>query len=252
MIQIHPVEAGSRGRFRSLIGLDEVPVVYLNIPKAACSSIKNHLYYLSTGGYLDDPLEIHRTLAASVRSPEYRQALPERISSRLRSFTFVRHPGKRAYSCFGEKICEEGRYSFPRVREHLVSAYGADFSGYGTPEYDLERHRQNFRRFLTFVGDNRRGETPLRRGRHWTPQMDAIRACQRVMAVDFIGRVENFAEDLAIALRGVPNADDLDLSMRLNEGPPQPFTYGDVVTADVAALSREIYRIDHELLAYPD
>ena len=56
------------------------------------------------------------------------KAQPEAIERRLKTdlvFTFVRHPLKRAYSCFNEKIHFTSIYGFGKVRAFIAARYGA-------------------------------------------------------------------------------------------------------------------------------
>lgn len=235
-----------------IVSLPSLSVIYLNIPKSACTSVKNHLYFLHTGRYSDQPLDIHKEslLKSKGADAEERESLRRRIATRSMAFTFVRHPGKRAYSCFGEKICTTSPYSFPRIREYLIRHYGVDFSGYDTPDYTLQRHRENYIRYLDFVRDNVAGRTNVRQDPHWGLQTDVIASFQRFLVIDFIGRVERFADDLRFALRAEPKAENLDWSRKFNEGPPPPFPYEDVATPDVRDLMVEVFRRDYERLAY--
>ncbi|HKY91032.1 MAG TPA: sulfotransferase family 2 domain-containing protein [Nevskiaceae bacterium] len=234
-----------------IVSLPSLPVIYLNIPKSACTSVKNHLFFLHHGHYLDNPLDIHKALQKSREADvQERKAVRRRLATRSMSFTFVRHPGKRAYSCFGEKICTDSPYAFPRIREFLVGNYGVDFDGYGTPAYSLERHRENYGRFLEFVRDNVAHKTSVRRDAHWAPQVELLHHFQRALIIDFIGRVETFAEDLRFALRGVPAAASIDWSRKFNEGPPPPFSYEEVATPELRDLMHQVYRRDYERLAY--
>lgn len=235
-----------------IVSLPSLPVVYLNIPKSACTSVKNHLYFLHHGHYLDNPLDIHKELILKNKGsdPQQRQQVRRRLATRSMSFTFVRHPGKRAYSCFGEKICTDSPYAFPRIREFLVENFGLDFTGYGTPAYDLHLHRENYGRFLEFVGENIAHKTSVRRDAHWAPQVELLNHFQRALIIDFIGRVETFDEDLRFALRAVPAAASIEWGRKFNEGPPPPFSYDEVATPDLRDLMHRVYRRDYERLAY--
>jgi hypothetical protein len=236
-----------------VISFPNLPVIYMNMPKSACTSIKNHLYFLHKGHYYTgNPLEIHKEPEFKSRGvdAEQQKEIRRRLATRTMSFTFVRHPGKRAYSCFGEKICVEGPFAFGKVRQYMIKRYGLDFQGWGTPEYDLNRHRENYIRYLHFVRDNIAEKTFVRRDPHWGPQTQVIENFQRTMVIDFIGRVENFTEDLKFALRSVPAASGIDWSQKFNEGPPPPFTYEAIATTDVRDLMFQVFKRDYERLAY--
>ena len=75
-------------------------------------------FAIDSGGWLDDPLTIHGRPELMV----HWKAQPEAIERRLKTdivFTFVRHPLKRAYSCFNEKIHFTSIYGFGKVRQFV-------------------------------------------------------------------------------------------------------------------------------------
>ena len=124
---------------------------------------------------------------------------PEEIARRLARdpvFTFVRHPLRRAYSCFTEKVHFQEPYSFPRVRLTVANDYGARFEA--QPSVDL--HRENFKAFLRFSRDSFEGRNEWRRDPHWCPQSMVLQNARRWRALDFIGRVERLDAHLKVAL----------------------------------------------------
>ena len=236
-----------------VVGLHALPLIYLNIPKSACSTIKNHLYYIEHGKYASDPLAIHSIdgLIKSKGGGAGASAHFTRVLARKHLvFTFVRHPGKRAYSCFSEKIVHISKYSFPKVREHLISDYGCDFSGIDVARYDLDIHRRNFVAYLRFVKANRLGETPLRRDAHWESQTTMIKKFENDFVIDFIGRVEDFQKHFEFVLSELKCEKMPDLNLRFNEGPTPPFTYDQILDDEVEDLLLEIYRADFMKLGY--
>ena len=56
-----PAAAGNGGRaaLRGLIAVPSLPVVYVNMPKSGCTTIKNILHRLDSGAFLAEPLTIH-------------------------------------------------------------------------------------------------------------------------------------------------------------------------------------------------
>ena len=126
--------AGARAaaRPRGFLAPRSLPILYLNMPKSGCTTIKNVLQRLDDGAFIGDPLTIHKRKDLLLRG----DGDPEEIARRLGRdpvFTFVRHPLKRAYSCFCEKVHFQTPYSFPRVRAALAHDYGARFEGRPRP-----------------------------------------------------------------------------------------------------------------------
>ena len=164
-----------------------VPLVYANMPKSGCTTIKNLLYRIDSGAFLDDPLTIHGRPELMVHA----KAQPEEIERRLKTdvvFTFVRHPLKRAYSCFNEKIHFRSIYSFGKARDFIAARYGAEF----VDAPSLELHRSNFKHFLRFSQDTCDKSNGFRRDPHWSPQSTVLAGPLRWRMLDFVGRVESF------------------------------------------------------------
>jgi hypothetical protein len=221
-----------------------VPILYVNMPKSGCTTIKNILHRFDSGSFITDPLTIHKRKDLLVR-PERET---EEILRRLRQdpvFTFVRHPLQRAYSCFNEKVHFQTPYSFPRVRAAIAADYGARFEA--APA--LERHRENFKAFLRFSRDSFEGRNGWRRDPHWCPQTMVLQNTRRWRLVDFIGRVERFEEHLKVALGLAGAAYDFHVP-RMNEGPAPPWRYEDVIDDEARALGAAFFSDDLRNFGY--
>jgi hypothetical protein len=242
-----PARAGEAGRApkpRGFIAPRSLRIVYLNVPKSGCTTVKNVLHRLDSGAWLDDPLTIHRRKDVLLRGDRH----PEEIARRLGEdpvFTFVRHPLRRAYSCFCEKIHFQSDYSFPEVRKAIAADYGARFEA----QPSAERHRENFKAFLRFARDSFEGRNGWRRDPHWCPQSMVLTHARRWRAIDFIGRVERLGEHLELAL-GLAGA-ALDVAVpRMNEGPPPPWPYEAMLDGEARALGAELFADDFRSFGY--
>lgn len=221
-----------------------VPIVYVNMPKSGCTTIKNVLHRLNTGQFLDDPLTIHARKDLFLRAPDDADEIGRRLQDCL-VFTFVRHPLKRAYSCFNEKIHFTSKYGFGKVRDCCVADYGARFVD--APEIEL--HRQNFKAFLRFATDSMEGRNGWRRDPHWCPQSRALNRVRRWRMVDFVGRVERFDEHLKAILNLAGIAYDFE-TPRMNEGPKPPYAYDSIVDDEVLSLGEALYQSDFRHFGY--
>ena len=157
----------------------------------------------------------------------------------------MRHPLKRAYSCFNEKVHFESIYSFAGVRQCVADDYGARFA----PAPSLERHRANFKAFLRFAKASFKGKNGWRRDAHWCPQSMVLNRTRRWRSVDFIGRVEQFDSHIkaVMDLAGIPY--DFD-TPRMNEGPPAPFRYEEVIDDEIRELGRAAFASDLRNFGY--
>jgi len=242
-----------------LLGVSGLPIVYFNMPKAACTTIKNILFFLQHKRWHPEPLGIHREIktdAVLLRGAELdRQRADNTEVGGCFAFTFVRDPGHRAYSAFVEKIWATGPYSFPRIRKHMRQHYdfsldplGSDKAG--SPLDTRESVGLGFKQFLHFAHDNLAGRTPFTPNPHWASQLLRIRQLPLGEALSLIGRVESFAEDMAFVLRkaGCQNMDILQ--KRFNEGPPPPFKFNDVLDEQARSLLMNLYQHDYHAFGY--
>ena len=141
-------------------------MVYLNMPKAACTTLKNYIFFLDYKRYYPVPLDIHKYSDELLLTFDSNKSeLYEKFKSSI-VFTFVRHPMRRAYSFFNEKILHDSKYAFKDVRGVLVDRYGADFSS----DENIEVIRDNFIKFLKFVKDVKENRIQFRKDFHWMPQ----------------------------------------------------------------------------------
>jgi hypothetical protein len=222
------------------------------MPKSACTSVKNILYQLDEGHQYYDPLGIHKAIKSNqvLIGGSQGKLILDKISSCSLAFTMIRHPLKRVYSTFNEKIFYQGKYSFPRVRNLLINNYGAYFSD-SLEEYSLDNHRDNFLKFLNFVQDNTEDKVTFRKDAHWLPQFDLLKKYQESFCIDFIGRVENYKDDMTYILDklGSSNAERL-ATLKFNEGPEYPYKYEDILSIKIQEMAHNIYRDDYLFFRY--
>ena len=241
---LHRKPASAAQKPGGFLAARSVPILYVNMPKSGCTTIKNILHRFDSGAFIADPLTIHKRKNLLVH-PDRDEA---EIRRRLRKdpvFTFVRHPLRRAYSCFNEKVHFRTPYSFPGVRAEIASNYGGRFEE--NPSADL--HRENFKAFLRFSRDSFDRRNGWRRDPHWCPQTMVLQSARRWRAVDFLGRVEQFEAHLklAFALAGVTA--DFDVP-RMNEGPPAPWPYADMIDEEVLGLGAAFFADDLRNFGY--
>ncbi|MGC2855108.1 sulfotransferase family protein [Novispirillum sp. DQ9] len=223
--------------------------IYVNVPKSACTTIKNLIYILDHGQEYKRPLAIHHDAQALLKARSPDGMFDQRCAASTFSFTFVRHPFLRAYSCFNEKVYARGRWSFPRVTKMVETGYGARFPSEG--EYSADQHEANFHAFLLFVRDPKGGATlPRPQAAHWEPQCQILRRHTRWHSLDFVGRVESFRDDMAFVLRKIGAEGRVDPGQRWNEGPPAPFKYEEVLSDRIRGLLEDVYGEDMAYFAY--
>jgi hypothetical protein len=221
------------------------PIAYLNVPKSACTTIRNVMFFLDRGKYLDDPLQIHFRPQALIRGDIEREELLRRLVGKRFTFTFIREPAKRVYSCFVDKIYNVDKYSFVEMRKLIVKSHGLKFSS--PAEEDIDEHRENFKKFLLFVIDNLAGKTEIRKDHHWLPQSNLIKHCTRDVPLDFVGIVESFADHFQYVLESAGITKTLGTVPKFNESAAISVSLADIMDAEIRELVDRIYQTDYEL-----
>ncbi len=219
------------------------PVVYLNVPKSGCTSVKNWLYYLDYNVWLLEPSHIHGLDKRALAHYDVDREEMTRLLKGRFVFTFVRHPIRRAYSTFCEKFISRRDVYFENAREMLQNMHAADI----TSEMSLEDVRSGFRSFLRFVQATSDGTADFPLDWHWAPQTVVLENAMEIRLLDFIGRLE--AED-DIKFVEQKAARPFATIPRLNRGPRVPFSYDEIITDDLFELGRIVYDADFRNFGY--
>lgn len=218
---------------------ERYPLAYINMPKCACTTIKNYMYYLDESKWFSEPLSIHRHL-----SDERGFGFVSRRNIGF-TFTFVRHPVKRCFSAFHEKIVHDGEFSFPKVKGYIEKNYKVEMKASKDPE-EVEFQ---FYKFLCFIHDNIRGKTKIRKDAHWIPQSMIIDKYERLRKIDFIGRIESFQSDFEFIMHKA-GVSDLDTQKRFNEGPKPEVSLSEIRSERIQALCQDIFLGDERAFGY--
>jgi len=146
----------------------EYKYVYLNNPKAACSTVKRTLWSQHRGhAALETPNQIH---SRKLWDEDFGDALFDDVFW----FTVVRNPFARILSCYLDKIKEDN------VIKKLFCQ-----------RYNLNYNRNiSFNLFLETI----QNEDPWTDDPHWRPQ--TINVLQPLARINFIGYVETLQSDL--------------------------------------------------------
>lgn len=234
-------------------------VVYRVVPKCACSTIGQIMFYSDHGRFFDG--DIHDATAGMHKwSMEASQPLIESNVKTHKSFAFtcVRNPYARILSSFFDKICgiqRNGKRYRGNLVPLLIQKYGIEVGGDdGKDEFDQIR---SFRRFLLFVRDTIRWRRPMEPDIHWS----AISGHVSTFIVNG-GRynkifwTEQFNDGMQDVLDHIqtPHAVDLSSIPRFNEseghGPKRLHPVEDYFDDLSMHLIYEIYKRDFELFKY--
>lgn len=234
-------------------------VVYRVVPKCACSTIGQIMFYSDHGHFFDG--DIHdATVGLHKWALEASQPLIEQNVRAHKSYAFtcVRNPYTRILSTFFDKICgiqRNGRRYRGNLVPMLMQKYGVDIDGAeGRQDFD---QIASFRRFLLFARDTIRWKKPMEPDIHWSAMSGHIstfivnggRYDQIMFTEDFDAGMQTVLDKITvkhpIALRDVP---------RFNESEGHGPARAHPVEAYFDDLSQhlmwEIYKRDFQLFNY--
>lgn len=228
--------------------------VYRVVPKCACSSIGQILYYSDHGEYFDG--DIHDATSGLHKwAMEVSQPL---IESNVRShgsyaFSCVRNPYTRILSSFFDKICgiqRNGHRYRGNLVPKLIQTYGIEVEG------DFDQIK-SFRRFLLFARDTIKFRKPMDPDIHWSPMTGHLSTfIANGGTYDHIFFTEKFDEGMKVVLDAIETPVQVDLSKvpRFNEseghGPKRAHPIEDYFDDLGMHLVYEIYHRDFDLFRY--
>ena len=229
-------------------------LAYRVLPKCACSTIGQIIYYGDQGRYFDG--DIHDADDGMMKwDQEHNQdRIRQTIEGRSAyAFTCVRNPYSRILSAFFDKICGIQRNG-KRYRGNLVpmlqKRYGVEVEG----DFDQVA---SFRRFLLFVRDTIRFRKPMVPDIHWISMSNHLGySIKNGFEVDFIFPTEGFNDGMKQVLAAAPPAHEIDVDgmPRFNESEGHGPKRAHEVEAYFDDLSifimHDIYKKDFQLFKY--
>ncbi|MFO1174906.1 MAG: sulfotransferase family protein [Paracoccaceae bacterium] len=234
-------------------------LVYRVVPKCACSTIGQIMFYSDHGRFFDG--DIHdATTGLHKWALEPSQRLIEANVKGHKSFAFtcVRNPYARILSSFFDKICgvqRNGKRYRGNLVPMLIQKYGIDV---GTQANGFEFDQiASFRRFLLFARDTIRWRRPMEPDIHWSAMSGHISTFivnggryDRIFFTEKFDEgmqsvLDRVATPVPIALKDVPKFNESE-----GHGPKRAHP----VSAYFDDLSRhlvwEIYKKDFQLFRY--
>lgn len=231
-------------RLRNAIYLPQKRLVFVYVPKVACTNWKAILRFLNSGAedYLNPQLAHDRQHSGLIylnSVPEAEQVLH---NPAVKKYAFVRNPYSRVLSAFlnkfSEKVCREEPH-FNRVYQEVAAYKEAH-------KLDPDQEGITFYAFLHWL---RYAETTLTFDEHWLPQTQIIG--EDLSLYENVGHFESLDTDARSVLDAIgfegPFPTQTDVKFKpTNAIAKLRAYYGE----REQALVREIYRKDFGLLRY--
>ncbi|WIV50457.1 sulfotransferase family protein [Marivivens sp. LCG002] len=234
-------------------------VVYRVVPKCACSTIGQIMFYSDHGKFFDGDIHdaqggMHKwSIEAS--QPKITENVQKHTSY---AFTCVRNPYTRILSSFFDKICgiqRNGKRYRGNLVPLLIQKYGIEV---GDPKNGFEFDQiKSFRRFLLFARDTIKYRRPMDPDIHWSAMSGHISTfiCNGGR-YDNIFWTEKFNEGMQSVLDNIDTPKFVDLKQipRFNEseghGPKRLHPVEDYFDDLSMHLVYEIYKKDFLLFKY--
>ena len=234
-------------------------VVYRVVPKCACSTIGQIMYYSDHGRFFDG--DIHDSTDGLHKwAQDASQKLIEDnvLAHSSYAFTCVRNPYTRILSSFFDKICgiqRNGRRYRGNMVPLLIQKYGIDV---GDPDNGFEFDQvKSFRRFLLFARDTIRWRRPMDPDIHWSAMSGHVATfIANGGRYDNIVWTERFNDGMQQVLDAIETPHSVTLSdiPRFNEseghGPKRAHPVEDYFDDLSMHLVYEIYNRDFDLFKY--
>lgn len=234
-------------------------MVYRVVPKCACSTIGQIMYYSDNGVFFDG--DIHDAAGGMHKwSMDKSQPLIEKNAKAHASYAFtcVRNPYTRILSSFFDKICgiqRNGKRYRGNMVPLLIQKYGVQVGGDdGKGEFD---QIASFRRFLLFTRDTIRWKKPMEPDIHWSAMSGHVSTfIVNGGRYDKIFFTEQFDQGMQAVLDATTQKHSIDLKNipRFNEseghGPKRLHPVQDYFDDMSMHLMWEIYKRDFQLFRY--
>jgi hypothetical protein len=234
-------------------------LVYRVVPKCACSTIGQILYYSDHGEFFDGDIHDATDGLHKWARDDSKPLITGNVTAhRSYAFTCVRNPYTRILSSFFDKICgiqRNGKRYRGKLVPLLIQKYGVEVGGAdGKQDFDQIK---SFRRFLLFARDTIRWKRPMDPDIHWSAMSGHVSTfVVNGGTYDNIFWTERFNEGMQQVLDAVetPHAVDLAGIPRFNEseghGPKRAHPVADYFDDLSMHIVYEIYKQDFELFKY--
>ncbi|NND18731.1 MAG: sulfotransferase family protein [Silicimonas sp.] len=229
-------------------------MVYRVVPKCACSTIGQIMYYSDHGTFFDGDIHDAREGLHKWAQEDSQSRITKNVQGHESfAFTCVRNPYSRILSSFFDKICGIQRNG-QRYRGNLIPQLAQKYGIVVDGDFD---QIEMFRRFLLFARDTIRFRKPMDPDIHWSSMSGHISTfIANGGRYDRIFWTEDFNTGMQQVLDALelPHSVDLETMPRFNESEGHAPKRAHPVEEYFDDLSKhlvlEIYKRDFQLFRY--
>jgi len=234
-------------------------MVYRVVPKCACSTIGQIMYFSDHGEFFDGDIHDATSGIHKWAMDDSKPLIEANVKAHQSyAFTCVRNPYTRILSSFFDKICgvqRNGKYYRGNLVPLLIQKYGIEV---GDPETGFAFDQiKSFRRFLLFARDTVRWRRPMEPDIHWSAMSGHISTfIVNGGRYDNIFWTEKFNDGMQSVLDNAATKHPVDLANipRFNEseghGPKRAHPVEDYFDDLSMHIVYEIYKKDFRIFRY--
>lgn len=222
-----PYQGTPQDLVAALFPLPEHHVIYVRVPKAACSTLKLWIYRIHVGDPAAMPESIHRSLDVPRPHKIGWDLVARMLSGDAYRFTFVRNPVDRLKSAYWDKIVRPQQNS--QWRDEVRAALGVGDDVEVTADL-----------FLAAM----EATDPVMWNVHWRPQH--LLTMHGLVEYDHVGRLETFDTDVA-TIREAAELPAMPIEVRNRKGRPEDPLGG---RPDLVRRVEALYAADFEAFGY--
>lgn len=153
-------------------------LIYRVVPKAACSTVGNLLYFIDNNKFYEGDIHTLREGFHNWTIPTSKEIIQTRITEQGPIvFTSVRNPFKRLVSTYYDKIV--GLQISGKIYRHRDTTFINSLEKKGILRDSDIDHVKNFRKFVLFTRDCVLYKKPMKVDFHWSPQLGMVNSLLR-------------------------------------------------------------------------
>lgn len=164
-----------------------------------------------------------------------------------RGFTVVRHPVRRLYRTFYDRIFDKRPGAYLKLRHILIDNYGLTMPRHDPdPNWSVADHRECFLKFLSFIKQSNNGQTAIRVDSTWATQAQIMQGFSEFATPDLVLREDRLNEDLP-ALTAMVGC---DAKSYVEPADNDPIPLSEIYDPEIEAAVRDVHQRDYMMFGF--